>query len=180
MLKNSRTSWGWPSRMLHWLMAALILGQVVLGKYAHGLDRSMEKLNVMMWHKSIGISLLLLLLLRLAWTWFNPRPAWSGKAKRWAVAGQRASHAALYLLMFAIPLTGWLSNSAKAVPFRLFRVIPWPDLIDPDPAMGERFEAWHEGLVTAILILLGVHIAAAFWHHFYRRDEVLIRMIKRR
>jgi len=178
MLRNSITSWGWLSRSLHWLMAALILGQVALGKYAHELDRSMEKLNLMMWHKSIGICLLALLILRLIWTWINPKPVSVELASQWQRAAQYLSHAALYLLMFAIPVSGWLMNSAKNIPFQIFRTIPLPDLLGPSEKLGELFEDWHEGLVKALLVLLIVHIAAALWHHFCRHDKVLMRMLK--
>jgi len=178
MLRNSITSWGWPSRTLHWLMAVLILGQVALGKYAHELDRSMEKLNLMMWHKSIGICLLILLILRLTWTWINPKPVSAEVTSQWRRAAERLSHAALYLLMFAIPVSGWLMNSAKNIPFRVFRTIPLPDLLGPSEKLGELFEDLHEGLVKALLVLLVVHIAAALWHHFYLRDKVLVRMLK--
>lgn len=161
-------------------MAVLLLGQVVLGKYAHELDRSMEKLNLMMWHKSIGICLLTLVIIRLAWNYLNPQPTPGETAKRWQILAQRLSHAALYFLMVAIPLTGWLMNSAKNIPFRVFRTIPLPDLIPPGEKLGEVFEDWHEGLVEALLVLLTIHVAAAFWHHFYHRDAVLLRMLRQK
>ena len=81
--------------------------------------------------------------------------------------------------MLAIPLSGWLMNSAKNVPFSLFRVIPWPALTGPDEALGEVFEELHEGLVTALVFLLALHVAAALWHHFFKRDRVLLRMLGR-
>ena len=176
MLRNSTVEWGWVSRTLHWSMAALIFGQIILGKYAHELGRTPEKLNLMMWHKSIGITLLLLVVLRLLWTLLNPSPApGPGTSRRERIAA-RLSHASLYALMFAIPLSGWLMNSAKNVPFSLYRVVPWPALIGPDKGLGKDLEDWHEGLVTAMLAVLVIHIGAALWHHFLRRDTILKRM----
>jgi len=160
-------------------MAILILGQVVLGKYAHELGRTPDKLSLMMWHKSIGITLLLLVLLRIAWALSNPRPLPDSSAPKWERAAAWLNHISLYLLMLAIPLTGWLMNSAKNVPFSLFRVIPWPSLLGPDEALGEIFEELHEGLVTVMVVLLGLHVAAALRHHYLKRDRVLLRMLGR-
>jgi cytochrome b561 len=177
MLKNSEVAWGWLARNLHWLMAVLILGQMGLGKYAHELDLSPEKLNLMMWHKSIGITLLFLAIARLTWALLNPRPAPPEGIARWQQRAAGLSHTALYGLMLAIPISGWLFNSAKNVPFSLYRVVPWPSLIGADDELAEVFGEWHEGLVLTLLILLGVHVSAALWHHFVRRDEVLLRML---
>ncbi len=177
MLRNSTTAWGWVARILHWLMAALIIGQAMLGKYAHELEPTPEKLNLMMWHKSIGITLLFLVLLRLSWRWVNPSPDVGFAAARWERAAARLNHIGLYALMFAIPLSGWLMNSAKNVPFSLYRTIPWPALIGPDKVLGELFAEWHEGLVLALLALLVLHIAAALWHHFLKKDTVLLHML---
>jgi cytochrome b561 len=177
MLRNSLTAWGSVARTFHWLMAVIIIGQVVLGKYAHGLDRTPEKLNLMMWHKSIGITLLLLVLLRLMWALISPRPRADSAAARWERTAAWLSHISLYVLMLAIPLSGWLMNSAKNVPFSLYRLVPWPTLIGPNEALGKVFEEWHESLVAVMLVLLLIHVAAALWHHFLKRDKVLLRML---
>jgi cytochrome b561 len=161
-------------------MAALLVGQILLGRYAHALDRSPEKLNLMMWHKSIGISLLLLVSLRLAWTWINPLPAALPDTARWTRYASRISHAVLYVLMIAIPMSGWLMNSAKNIPFRLFRRVPWPDLIQPSTDLGQLFENWHRQLGNLFVAFLCIHIAAALWHHFFLRDATLRRMLGQR
>jgi cytochrome b561 len=70
-----------------------------------------------------------------------------------------------------------LMNSAKNIPFRLFRLVPWPDLVKPDAGLGGVFEICHEQLVTLLLALLCIHVAAALWHHFVRRDATLKRML---
>jgi len=178
MLRNSSSDWGSVTRVFHWSMAALIAGQVILGKYAHELDPTPEKLDLMMWHKSIGITLLFLVSLRLLWTLLNPRPNAVSTTRSWERMAAGLSHISLYALMFAIPLSGWLMNSAKNVPFSVYRLVPWPALIAPDKALGEQLEEWHEGLASVMLAVLGVHILAALWHHFLRRDPVLLRMLR--
>ena len=158
-------------------MAALLTGQVLLGRYAEALERSPEKLNLMMWHKSIGISLLLLVSVRFIWVRIGPKPGpmpGTGRSARYASG---LSHGALYVLMVAIPLSGWLMNSAKNIPFRLFRLVPWPNLLKPDARLGQIFEFWHNQLVTLLLVLVCIHVAAALWHHVYRRDTTLKRML---
>ena len=178
MLRNSSSDWGLVARIFHWLMAALIAGQVILGKYAQELDRTPQKLNLMMWHKSIGVTLLFLVLLRLLWTLINPRPVSGPKTARWERTAAGLNRIGLYALMFAIPLSGWLMNSAKNVPFSLYRTLPWPPLTGPDKVLGELFEEWHAGLVSVMLAMLAIHIAAALWHHFLKKDGVLLRMLR--
>lgn len=177
MRGNTTTSWGWVSRTLHWLMAALIVGQIALGKFAHGLDLSPEKLNALMWHKSFGMVLLLLVTIRLAWAWSQPRPDAPDPSAQWQRVAARINHLLLYSLMFAVPLSGWLMNSAKNVPFRIFRVIPLPALTGSDANLGKLFQWWHEILGEAMMIVVAVHILAALWHHFLRKDAVLSRML---
>ncbi len=168
------------ARTLHWLMAVLILGQVWLGAYAHDLGRTPLKIELMTWHKSIGITVLLLAAARLAWALGNTRPQPPQGVSAWQRRAALASHATLYGLMLCIPLSGWLHNSAENLPFQLFRIVPWPALIDPDERLAQLFGGLHEGLVTALVIVLAVHVAAALWHHFVRRDDTLGRMLRDR
>jgi cytochrome b561 len=178
MLNNSAQGWGLVARNLHWLMAALILFQAVLGKYAHELAISPQKLSLLVWHKSIGITLLFLVLIRLVWALSNRRPESPSDTQRWQQLAARISHGALYTLMIAVPVSGWLFNSAKNVPFRLFRTIPWPSLMDANEELAPALGEIHENLVIALFILVGIHASAALWHHFVRHDEVLRRMLR--
>ncbi|MEJ8567493.1 cytochrome b [Elongatibacter sediminis] len=177
MIRNTAHGWGALARQAHWLMAALILGQVVLGKYAEALDRTPQKISLLMWHKSLGITLLLLALLRLGWALANPRPTLPPDTPPWRRHAVRLSHGMLYGLMLAIPISGWLYNSARNIPLSLFRLIPWPPLMEPDEALAPRLGDWHEGLVMALLVLVTLHAGAALWHHFHQRDSVLLRML---
>ena len=177
MLRNTTSSWGRVSRYLHWIMAVLLVGQVLLGRYAGALERSPEKLSLMVWHKSIGISLLLLLSARFIWLRINPTPGAVPGTARWTRTVATLSHVTLYLLMAAVPLTGWLMNSAKNIPFRLFRVVPWPNLIEADAGLGRIFEYWHSQLVTILSVLVCIHVTAALWHHFFHHDDTLKRML---
>lgn len=107
----------------------------------------------------------------------KPRPIVAIATARWERITARLSHIGLYALMLAIPLSGWLMNSAKNMPFSRYRMVPWPALIGPDKGMGELFQEWHERLVVALLALLVLHIAAVLWHHFLKKDTVLLGML---
>jgi cytochrome b561 len=175
-MKNSKEHWGSLARNLHWLMAALIIVQWVLGKVGHELARSPAKLETLSWHKSIGVTLLLLVLVRCLWRLVNPTPAPPANMPRWEVLAAKISHGALYFLMIAIPLSGWVMNSAKNIPMKLFWLVPWPDITQPSESLGEAAEEVHEVLAVGLLIVVLLHVAAALRHHFIRRDNVLRRM----
>jgi cytochrome b561 len=169
-------SWDLGARSLHWLMAVLLLLQSIVGWIGHEMDRSPLKVDVMTAHKSLGITLLLLVAIRLLWRWTHPAPAPPPGTKPWEARAARLSHAALYLLMIALPLSGWLSASTSLVPWKLWWFIPWPAIAPVDPHLHEIATELHEALVWSLAALLAIHIAAALRHHFVKRDTVLLRM----
>lgn len=176
MTNDTPYAWNGVARGFHWLMAALILLQGVVGWVGHEMNRSPAKIEVMTAHKSLGITLLLLVVLRLLWRRTHPAPPHPAGSKRWEVRAARLSHALLYLLMIALPLSGWLSASTSIVPWKLWWVIPWPAIAAPDQGLHEFAEELHEVLVKVLIALLIVHVAAALQHHFLKRNDVLLRM----
>lgn len=177
MLRNTGDSWGAASRLLHWLMAALIACQIALGVMAAAWRVSPTKLELFVWHKSVGALILVLAVLRLAWRLANVTPRLPGRMAAWERAAAQLSHAALYLLMLALPLTGWAVNSAANIPFRIFWLVPLPPILAPDKALADLLASIHRGLALALVVVLVVHVGAALWHHIVRRDNVLIRML---
>lgn len=161
---------------LHWLMAVLILGTLVLGLYMTGLPLSPQKLQLYSWHKWAGVTIFLLVWFRLAWrvTHRPPSPpeTLSPRMRRVAHAG----HALLYGLMIAIPLSGWLMSSAKGFQTVWFGVLPIPDLIGRDGELGDLLQTVHKVLTVALMLTLAGHIAAALWHHFVLKDDTLRRI----
>lgn len=168
-------SYSRPAIYLHWLMAPLILVALALGLYMTGLELSPGKLRLYAWHKWLGVSLCLLALGRLAWRLGHrppaplPLPAWQARAAA-------LTHGALYLLLLAIPLSGWLMSSAKGFQTVYFGVLPIPDLIGRDPALAEGLASLHATLNWLLLVLLAIHLAAALKHHYLDRDATLVRM----
>ncbi len=160
---------------LHWLMALLIFAAFPLGLYMHDLKLSPTKLQLYSYHKWIGMTVLLLAILRILWRATHKPPALH--IPRWQEIGSSIVHALLYLLIMAVPLSGWLMSSAKGVQTVWFGVLPLPDLVGRDKALGHLLGIVHETLNYTLLVLVILHIIAALKHHFIDRDEVLTRML---
>ena len=177
MLRNSLEDWGAVAKTLHWLVACLILLQLGLGLAAVSWHLSPTKLELLIWHKSIGMLILLLVLTRLGWRVTGPTPDLPPDTARWERLAARTSHLLLYLLMLALPLSGWVINSAANIPLKLFWVVPLPDIAAPNKPLEDAAALVHVVLVVALLLLLLVHIAAALRHHYIKRNRVLTRML---
>ena len=161
---------------LHWLMAVMILGLLALGIYMHDLPLSPQKLELYAWHKWMGVTVFLLVWLRLAWRVTHRPPALPKTLSPVMRVAAHAGHAVLYVLMVVIPLSGWLMSSAKGFQTVWFGVLPIPDLVGRDKALGDVLQETHEALNLLLMLTLGGHLAAALWHHFVVKDDTLRRM----
>lgn len=179
-LRNSADSWGAVARGFHWLIAALILVQFAVGSIAEEMKLTPAKLDLFVWHKSIGVTVLLLALLRLVWRLANPPPAPPSGMPNWEHKLAALAHGLIYALIFAVPLSGWLVSDASRVPFKAYFVVPMPDFIATNHDLQEAAAEVHEVLTTALLLIVILHVAAALRHHFLLRDDVLRRMLKGR
>jgi len=177
MLRNTETAWGTIAKLLHWGIAVLIVAQIVLGLVAIGWRLSPTKLNLFIWHKSLGILLLALIAARLLWRFANPTPRLPADMPGWERLAAHASHALLYICMFALPVSGWIINSAANVPLRVFWLFPLPPITAPDKALAETMKLVHLGLIVALGVVLAIHVAAALRHHFIKRTDILLRML---
>lgn len=175
-VRNSSVRYGSVAQVLHWGIVFLLIVQVTLGKVAHELPVGLERLVMMARHKSFGITILGLALLRLAWRWID-RPPPPPPMPRWQEIVARLNHWALYGLLFALPLSGWLMSSASNRPVSWFGLAQLPDFIAPDPGLKELLEEVHETLVNVLYVLAALHVAAALKHQFIDRDGLLLRML---
>ncbi len=175
-LRNSPNRWGAVAQLLHWTMALGILGTGALGLWMTALKPSMTKIGVYALHKSIGLTLLGLLLLRLAWRAVDRAPQ-EWPAPRWQQRTARGVHLALYGLAAALPLSGWLFNSVRGYPLQWFKLFNLPGLTEKAPDKAPFFATAHEYLFWTLVLVLIVHVGAALKHHVIDRDEVLRRML---
>jgi cytochrome b561 len=162
---------------LHWLMALGLIGTFALGFYMPDLPLSPTKLKLFSWHKWAGVTLFVLVLLRLGWRLPHPAPPLPTTIPALSRVASHVVHWLLYGLMIAIPLSGWLMSSAKGFQTSWFGVLPLPDLLPKDTALGDRLKDLHEVLNYSLLGLVIVHTGAALKHHFVDRDDVLTRML---
>lgn len=169
--------YGSIAKTFHWLIAFLIVGQFVLANIAEGLPLGMQKIGVLARHKSDGILILMLAVLRLAWRIGNTPPPPVASLTRWQELASKTTHRLLYVLLFALPLSGWMMSSAKNYPVSFFGWFQLPNFIAPSESAFKILLAVHATLATTLLIIAGVHISAALWHHFFKRDNVLRRML---
>lgn len=177
-MRDPDTRWGVVVRAFHWLVAALIMVQAVIGLTMVQLDLSPGKLRVYALHKSLGMTILALVVLRIAWRLTRRRPRDPPTMSRWQRRAARAMHVTLYLLVLALPLSGWWFNSVSNAPLVWFGRVDLPSLTAGYlPAWKPRALALHQGLFWSLAALLAVHVGAALWHHFGQHDDVLRRML---
>jgi cytochrome b561/polyisoprenoid-binding protein YceI len=177
---NTSTSYGRVTQWLHWLIAALIVAQYVLGQMAANAasdDLALRQLALLANHKSIGITVLLLATVRIGWRWRTQIPQLPGSMPNWQVRLSKLSHFLLYLLIFALPISGWLMSSASAYTVSWFNLVQLPDLLSPSEDSKELLVNIHHLLATTLLLLASAHLLAALKHHFVDRDGVLKRML---
>jgi cytochrome b561 len=151
--------------------------QIGLGFTAALWRLSPLKLELFVWHKSTGMLILVLMLARLAWRLANRSPALPPQTPAWERYAAHASHVLLYVLAVALPLSGWVINSAAGVPFSIFWLVPLPAIVAPDERLEELAKLVHFSLLVALCLVLALHIAAALRHHFVKRNAILIRML---
>lgn len=172
---SAAAHYGWGLLALHWLTLVLIGATFVIGLILADMPLSPLKLQLYAWHKWLGMLVLALLPLRLLLRYLDrlgpERELWP-----WEVYLSRLVHALLYLMMFAVPMLGWLHSSAAGFPVVWFAVLPLPDLVDRNPEWAKLFETLHFYAVYALAALVALHALAALYHHYIRRDAVLQRM----
>ncbi|MCQ9616313.1 cytochrome b [Paenalcaligenes niemegkensis] len=165
-----------PLRILHWLMAALFIGMLALGLFMTTMPLSPAKLQVYSWHKWIGMSLFFLVLIRIIIRLSLKAP---GQLEHMSPLSRRLAkigHVLLYILMLAAPLSGWLMSSAKGFQTVWFGVIPLPDLIGKNLALGENLVLVHHWVNYLFIAVIAGHVLAALKHHFIDKDPIFKRI----
>ena len=162
---------------LHWLIGLAILVSLGVGLYMVDLSLSPTKLRLYSWHKWAGVTIFSLVLIRCLWRITHPAPPLPDAMPTWQRVTAEGTHYLLYALMIAIPLTGWLMSSAKGFQTVYFAVLPIPDLLNKNTALGETLNLVHRYLNYLMIAIIGAHIGAALKHHFIDKDDILRRML---
>ena len=180
MIRSDRDHWGSLAKFFHWTIVLLILVQATVGLIMVDLPKRPNIIPVYSFHKSIGLTIFALAVLRVAWRWFDRRPEEPASVSRAQAIGARLGHGLLYGLLFLVPLSGWWFDSVSTLrPLYWFNVIAIPPLGGPDPSMPDLKQtarAWHEWLFWALVIVALGHAAMALIHQFVLRDNILGRM----
>jgi cytochrome b561 len=176
-LKNPIDRWGGISQLLHWAIAVLILVMAYLGLTMGDLPNGPGKIQTYALHKSIGITILALVALRVLWRLYAGAPHPVPGSPRWQQRTASFTHAAIYLLLFAIPISGWVLNSAAGFPLQWFHLFNLPHIVGENHDLHELAEEAHETMFWILAFLVVAHAGAAFYHHLFQRDATLARML---
>jgi cytochrome b561 len=178
MIRNTISNWGSVARSFHWVLGLTILGMLAYGWWMNHIPARPDRFFHRSIHADIGYLVLLLTVVRLIWRGMNPAPALPADTPRWRRIAAQVSYGALYAVTILVAMLGWAHSGAHkpdyADWFGLFRV---PQITSPDKAAAQAYEDRHIFFAYVLLALIVIHIAAAAWHHFAKRDGVTSRMI---
>ena len=175
-LRSNDRQWGSVAKFFHWVIALAIIGNGLFALLIDLARSPMQKINWIALHKSIGLTVLALLLLRVLWRGLDRRPL-EAAGSRWQRWAARAVHAVLYALILALPLSGWWFNSIAGKPLQWFKLFNLPALTAKNEDLTHWAHAVHEYLYWFLLLVLVAHVGAALKHHLKDNDNVLRRML---
>jgi cytochrome b561/polyisoprenoid-binding protein YceI len=176
-MNNETTHYTPIAKILHWLVAGMIVVQFILAQLADNASSDLQELALLANHKSVGITILAVAIVRIAWRLMNPPPALPAAMPQWQVTASHVSHWSMYVLLILVPVAGWLMSSASAYSVSWFGLFQLPDFAGPDAEMAEIYEEIHEILATVLLVIASVHVLAALKHALFDKDDVLRRMV---
>jgi cytochrome b561 len=179
MIRNTTKSWGSVARAFHWIIGFALIGMLAFGWWMNHIPARPDRFFYRSIHADVGYMLLVLTMLRLAWRAINPSPALPSGTPGWQRIAARVGHGALYLVTLIVIFLGWAHSGARPQGdygsfFGLFHV---PQFTSPDKATADAFEERHIFFAYVLLALIGLHLVAAAWHHFIKRDRVAARMV---
>lgn len=173
---TDRLQYGITAKVFHWLIVALLLVQYPIGWLMPDLHRNMKPGAPMTFHISFGISILLLIVLRLVWRLTHP-VAPESSLPPWQRLSSEVVHWLLYALVLATTVTGWLFASFRGWSVSYFYLLPMPMLSSENAAAGKVIDGFHQAAEWTLLVVIVIHVAAALAHIFIYRDRIMQRML---
>ena len=180
-INNTKSSFGIISKLLHWLMAVLLIALFAVGLYMTGLDYYDPLYHSLpWWHKSVGLLTIMLLLLRIIWKLINTEPEALATHKQWEVFLAKLIQRLFYFLILLIGISGYLISTAKGKGIEFFNFFEIPALTAAlEEGRADLIGDTHEMLAISLIVLAVLHAVAALKHHFIDKDETLKRMINK-
>lgn len=179
-LRNSPTDWSTPIKILHWLLAIGVIAMAAFGlMIKYGDFSPVERIRLYALHKSTGLTILVLALLRLLIRLVDRRRPELPPMPRWQHLGASFSHVALYVVLIGMPLSGWLYNSASGFPLQWFGWFQVPAIAGRSEELKALAGGLHFAGLCLLVVVLLMHAGAALKHHFIDRDNVLRSMLPR-
>lgn len=176
-LTNNEKRYGLIAAGLHWLVALAVIGLLVVGLLMTRMEPSPDTFRLYFLHKSVGMTILLIVAVRLLWRLWQSPPGSPSNHKKWEKILAKAIHYGFYAALFALPLSGWVMSSAKGFPVNLFGLFTLPDFVQKSETLAQNAEEAHEIIAYSLIAMVGLHVAGALKHHLIDRDDTLRRMI---
>ena len=176
-MKDTADRYGPVSQAFHWLTVALFATQISVAFYMEDLPRGPDRLEWYALHKSIGFTILVLIVLRFVWRRLNRQPPLPKGMERWQQTVAHGTQHSLYLVFILMPISGLVMSWAANYPISIYGLFTLPNLVAPSEALKEAMQETHEIFAWTVLVLVSLHVAGALRHHFMLKDVVLRRML---
>ncbi len=174
---NTPSTYSGPARFFHWATMLLLAGQYVIAWTMPDVHRDTQPIELIAWHLSAGMLILLLVAVRVIWRITHPAPPELPGIPRFLAGVARLTHWLLYFLLIALPLMGWANASSRGWRTFMGGMVPLPPLSPQGSPFGHSLGDWHQVFAWVLLALIGLHATAALFHHFVLRDATLRRML---
>lgn len=178
MLKNTENSYGSIAKILHWVIGLFIICLIAVGFIMSSMDPAPEKFELYGMHKAFGVIVLCLVAIRILWRITNATVQATEGVPPILQLAAKAGHLLLYIFMLVMPISGVLMSRFGGYPISVFEIFTIPAASEKSPELAKLFHATHGYAAWGFVILITVHILAALYHHFIRKDDTLVRMIK--
>lgn len=175
--RNTTSRYGAVAQGFHWVVALCVIGMLIVGLLMTDMKPGPDMFKVYALHKSVGITVLTLVILRLIWKFANAHPRSLPTHQRWEKILAKLVHVFLYFAIIGMPLSGWIMSSAKGFPVSVFGWFTLPDLVAPSQEIGKLANQFHELTAYVLIAAIGLHFVGALKHHVIDKDGTLRRMI---